>query len=110
MDDISSCLARRWIHAGEEDAGATRTYRPQGWPLPLSRRPRQILELHDDGRFISRTAGPADARIGREGRWTLSEPATLTLCWDDGDEQASVEILECREDLLKVQTLSGSID
>jgi hypothetical protein len=110
MPDLSSCLMRRWVHSWEEDSGAIRTYRPEGSSLPLSRRPRQIIEFGEDSRFISRGAGPADARVSREGGWELSEAGVLTLRWDDEGKQATSQIVECTEEVLQVRMLSGSIE
>jgi hypothetical protein len=105
-------LVGRWIHSREEDAGSLRTYRPSGWQLPLTRLPRHALALEADGRVVSRSAGPADARTAREGRWVI-EPGTsvvLRFDWRDGAPPARIEVITCVKELLQVSVVSGSIE
>ena len=109
MDELSGCLARRWVHAHEEDVGSARTYRPEGLSLPRSRRPRSVIELGADGRFIGFAAGAGDARVARAGRWELLGPSEVTIRWDDGGEPAILEVVGCRDDLLQVRTVRGSV-
>src|SRR5262245_23888981 len=101
----------RWVHVREEDTERTRTYRPSGWPLPLSRLPRHVLEFAPDHRVLSRVGGPADARIVREGRWAAEpgEPMRLRLDWRDTPQPAVLEVLTCSQELLQVRVVSGSI-
>jgi hypothetical protein len=94
----------------EEDFDAVRTYRREGSALPRSRRPRHILEFGQDGRMKSLVAGPADARQAREGAWTSPEPGRVAIRWDDEREATTLHVLECDEGVLKIRTLSGSIE
>jgi len=112
MSPVPSCLPGRWVHAREEDTERTRTYRPSGWPLPLSRLPRHVLELDPDRRVVSRVGGPADSRIAREGRWDVEpgEPIRLRLEWRDTLEPALIEVVICSNELLQLRLLSGSFE
>jgi hypothetical protein len=42
-------FATAWVHAFEEDTAEGAVYRPRGSKLPLSRRPRERIELEADG-------------------------------------------------------------
>ncbi len=106
-----SCLLGKWVHAREEDTESSRTYRPSGWPLPLSRLVRHMLEFEPDHRVVSRVGGPADTRIGREGRWNVEpgEPLLLQLTWHDRPPTL-VEVTTCVKELLQLKVVSGSIE
>lgn len=112
MSPVPPCLLGRWVHSREEDTERTRTYRPSGWPLPLSRLPRQVLEFEPDRRVVSRVGGPADSRIAREGRWDVEpgEPILLRLDWRDTPQPALIEVITCSKELLQVRVVGGSIE
>ena len=105
-------LLGRWVHSREEDTERTRTYRPSGWPLPLSRLPRHVLEFEPDHRVVGRLGGPVDSRIAREGRWEVEpgEPILLRLAWRDTPQPALIEMITCSKELLQVRVVSGSIE
>jgi hypothetical protein len=108
-----ACLFGRWIHSHEEDAEGTRTYRPTDWSLPLSRRPRHVLEFDADARLVSRVGGPSDAYSSHEGRWAakLGTPLlVLEIAWQDSSPPAELEVVACLEDLLQIKVTRGSID
>ena len=62
-------FSTRWVHAYEEDTSEGQVYRPESEDLPLSRRPREWLELSRDGSARLFVAGAADRPEGVEGRW-----------------------------------------
>ncbi len=105
------CLLGCWVHSREEDTEGSRTYRPSGWPLPLSRLVRHLLEFEPDYRVVSRVGGPADTRTGHEGRWDIEpgKPPLLRLTWQD-KPSTLVEITTCVNDLLQLKVISGSIE
>ena len=111
-DPVPSCLLGRWVHSREEDAGPTRTYRRSGWPLPLSRLPRHVLEFEPECHVVSRVGGPADSRIAREGHWDVEPgmPVRLRLDWRDSTQPALLELITCSDDLLQVKPIGGSIE
>jgi hypothetical protein len=65
-------LARRWVHAHEEDSDTEIVYRPAGWPLPPSRG-RSGFELHRDGSLLRLGPGPTDRPEASAGRWRLED-------------------------------------
>lgn len=111
MGPVPSCLLGRWVHSREEDSEHTRTYRQSGWPLPLSRLPRHVLEFEPERRVVSRVGGPADSRIAREGRWDVEpgEPIRLRFDWRD-TPPALIEVIICSKELLQVRVVGGSIE
>lgn len=110
MQDSPGCLERRWVHVWEDDSGSTRTYRAEAVELPRSRRPRHLLQFRPDGSVLGRSAGPADARTSREGRWERSDPDLVTIRWDDVPLGAVLRVLECTEDRLRIDAIEGSIE
>jgi hypothetical protein len=60
----------RWVHVFEEDTPEGAVYRPEDDDIPLSRRPRERLELSADGTAKIITQGPDDRLIEKPGTWT----------------------------------------
>lgn len=59
----------RWVHIFEEDTAEGAVYRPDSADLPLSRRPREQLELNADGNATLLVAGPSDRPEPIAARW-----------------------------------------
>jgi hypothetical protein len=59
----------RWIHAFEEDSVDGEVYRPETEEIPLSRRPRQRLELLPDGSARLWVPGSDDRPVAGQARW-----------------------------------------
>ena len=59
----------RWVHLFEEDAGGREVYRPDDTTIPLSRRPRERVELRDDGTASVFLPGPDDRFVEQQARW-----------------------------------------
>ena len=68
----------RWLHSYEEDTASGQVYRLESWDFPLSRRPREAIELHPDGK----------ARIFLPG--AVDRPRPVNASWSD--EQESIVI------------------
>jgi hypothetical protein len=67
---LAELFSHRWVRLPEEDTSEGAVYRPDDADLPLSRRPREQMELSADGSARVFTPGPDD-RLGTEaGRWT----------------------------------------
>jgi hypothetical protein len=62
-------FATAWVHAFEEDTAAGAVYRPRGSKLPLSRRPRERIELEADGTARIFVQGPDDRYVEQPARW-----------------------------------------
>src|SRR4051794_21712126 len=59
----------RWVHLFEEDTPAGEVYAPEDGPVPLSRRPRERLELRPDGSAVISTGGPDDRPVPQPASW-----------------------------------------
>jgi hypothetical protein len=70
--------ATTWVHVFEKDTPEGAVYLPEDADIPLSRRPRERLELGDDGEATLLEPGPDDRFVEKPARWT-----------DSADEAAS---------------------
>jgi hypothetical protein len=62
-------FATGWVHAFEEDTAEGAVYVPRGSKLPLSRRPRERLELDADGTARIYVQGPDDRYVEQPASW-----------------------------------------
>ena len=62
-------FSTRWVHVFEEDTPEGAVYRPDSADLPLSRRPREQLELKADGSASVTMPGPDDRPEPIHARW-----------------------------------------
>ncbi len=63
-------FAQRWVHVHEEDTAEGAVYRPEDVDLPLSRRPREVLQLAPDGTGQVLIPGPDDRLRPQPATWT----------------------------------------
>jgi hypothetical protein len=66
-------FSARWVHAFEEDTEKGSVYRPETARIPLSRRPRERLELRRDGSASVFLPGADDRMIEQRAKWTLED-------------------------------------
>jgi hypothetical protein len=59
-----------WVHVFERDTPEGAVYLPEDADIPLSRRPRERLELGADGKATLLVPGPDDRFIRKPARWT----------------------------------------
>jgi hypothetical protein len=59
----------RWVHLFEQDTSEGEVYAPEDGPIPLSRRPRERLELQPDGTAVVFAAGPDDRPAPGPAKW-----------------------------------------
>jgi hypothetical protein len=78
-----------WVHAFEEDTAEGAVYRPRGSKLPLSRRPRQRLELEADGTARLFVQGPDDRYVEQAARWR-EEDGVLVVCPREGGPELRI--------------------
>jgi hypothetical protein len=71
-------LARRWLHAHEEDAPGHRVFRPDSHPLPPSRG-RTGYDLQPDGRAVKVGPGATDRSVAAQGTWTLDAQGRVVV-------------------------------
>ena len=62
-------FATKWVHVHEEDTAEGAVYRPADSDIPLSRRPREQLELDRDGSARVSTGGADDRLSSRKVTW-----------------------------------------
>jgi hypothetical protein len=77
-------FATRWVHLFEEDTADGEVYAPEDGQIPLSRRPRERLELKPDGSATVFGPGADDRPAPRSARWT-AHGADLVVRPDGGD-------------------------
>jgi hypothetical protein len=63
-------FSTRWIHVFEEDTAKGAVYRPEDTKVPLSRRPRERLELRRDGSATFLMPAPDDRLVETRAEWT----------------------------------------
>jgi hypothetical protein len=84
-------FATGWIHAFEEDTAEGAVYRPRGTKLPLSRRPRERLELDADGTARVYVQGPDDRYVEQPARWVDEGDAVVVRTREGGTELRIVD-------------------
>ena len=76
MTDKDRLFSTRWVHVFEEDTAEGAVYRPEDDDIPLSRRPRERLELSADGTAKIITQGPDDRLVEKPATWATSSRET----------------------------------
>jgi len=94
----------RWVHVFEEDTPAGAVYRPEDDPIPLSRRPRERLELRPDGSAHFFMSGPDDRLVEQAARW---RPEGETLIVRSQDGRLEARIVDRSPERLVVQVRRG---
>ena len=87
MKDDDRLFTTRWVHVFEEDTAEGAVYRPEDDNIPLSRRPRERLELSADGTAKIITPGPDDRLIEKPATWTSSAHETAAAAASSADVQ-----------------------
>ena len=81
----------RWVHVFEEDTAAGAVFRAEDGDVPLSRRPRERLELDRDGSARLYVAGADDRLVDRPATWAEEGGALVVRASDGGVEARIVE-------------------
>src|SRR5688572_16661501 len=89
----------KWVHVFEEDTPQGAVYRPEDADIPLSRRPRERLELAKNGSAKVFTAGPDDRPVAKTATWR-KEGGAVTIRTNDG---AELRIIDRTSDRLVIQ-------
>ena len=84
-------FATGWMHAYEEDTAEGAVYRPRGSKLPLSRRPRERIELSADGTGKIFVPGPDDRYVEQPARWHDEDGVIVVRASQGGAELRIVE-------------------
>lgn len=67
----TSPISGRWIHLFEEDSARGAVYVPETTDVPLSRRPREVLEFGADGRARVFRPSADDRLVSDTATWVL---------------------------------------
>lgn len=87
MTDDDRLYTTRWVHVFEEDTAEGAVYRPEDDNIPLSRRPRERLELSADGTAKIITQGPDDRLVEKPATWTFPARETAAAAASAADVQ-----------------------
>jgi len=63
-------FASAWVHVFEEDTERGAVYRPEDDDIPLSRRPRERIQLQSDGSATVQLSGADDRYVDHTAQWT----------------------------------------
>jgi hypothetical protein len=103
MPHVPRELFQAWTRSFEEDEGDVQVYRPAASRFPAARQPRDGLEFRPDGTVSMLKPGRADRRERVEGRWYAGGPGLLRVSRGPGAGDASVEIVQVDDTILKVR-------
>ena len=70
-------FAHAWVHVFEEDSAEGEVYRPEDDDIPLSRRPRERIELLADGSATVSRPGADDRPAAQPATWKVEEGAVV---------------------------------
>jgi hypothetical protein len=66
-------LGTTWVHVFEEDTEEGAVYRSEEDDIPLSRRPRERIEVQSDGAARVLEPGPDDRFVEHPATWALEQ-------------------------------------
>lgn len=69
--DAATHIEGAWVHVFEQDTAAGAVFRPEMSDIPLSRRPRERVEMHPDGSATVWLGGPDDRYVAQPASWSL---------------------------------------
>jgi hypothetical protein len=93
-------LSGTWVHVFEQDTSDGAVYRPEDSDIPLSRRPRERIELHPDGTAVLLMPGPNDGFAGQPAHWREEDGAIVVR---DASDAIRLRIVDRSADRLVVQ-------
>jgi hypothetical protein len=93
-------IAGTWVHVFEEDTPAGAVFRPEDADIPLSRRPRERVELRADGSAVLLVPGPDDRFVPQPARWSEEGGAVVVR---DAREAVRMRIVKQSADRLVVE-------
>ena len=76
----------KWVHVFEEDTAEGSVYRAEDGAIPLSRRPRERLELRPDGSARLFVPGPDDRLVEETATWSDKDGALVVGAREGGTE------------------------
>ena len=99
-----SFIAKRWLHAHEEDTEEERVYRPADYPFKPSRG-RTGFDLSSKNHLTKVNISPVDRPYESSGQWRLTndEAGNLLLILGDDSVDQRLRVLSVTSDRLVVQ-------
>ena len=97
--DRTEFLARKWLHAYEEDTDGNEVFRPEGSAVAPSRG-RDILDLRQGAAATKSIPGPDDRAKAVAQTWSLDKGRVLTLGSAGKGTRMAYEIVSIAEDRL----------
>ena len=89
-----------WVHVFEEDTAAGAVFKPEDADIPLSRRPRERIELRSGGAATIWKGGADDRPAPISARWTQEDDGLVVR---DNDGAVRLRVLEQTPDRLVVK-------
>jgi len=89
-------LVGKWIHMFEEDTEQGAVYRRDQGEAPLSRRPRERLEIDKDGTARMLVGGPDDRLNSIPATWTEKEGEVIVRLAQSESKSESAAVREYR--------------
>jgi len=86
-----------WVHVFEEDAAGREVYRPEEGAIPLSRRPRERVQLRADGTASVFLPGPDDRFVEQDASW------------DEQEGEMVIRLIDGRTELLVVERTASRL-
>jgi hypothetical protein len=84
-------FATKWVHVFEEDTADGAVYWPDDDKVPLSRRPRERLEIRADGSAVILAPGPDDRFVEQAASWTDEKHGLVVQARHGGSQLRIVE-------------------
>ena len=97
-------FATRWVHVFEEDTAEGAVYRPEDENIPLSRRPRERLQIRADGSAEILAPGPDDRYVAQPAAWKDEKDGLVIQGRQGGPE---LRIVDRSPDRLVIKTESA---
>ncbi len=99
-DTATGMTATTWVHVFEQDTAEGAVFRPDDADIPLSRRPRERIELSPGGKAALLMPGPDDRFVRHPATWR-EERGTLVV--RDEDDVVRVRVVARSADRLVVR-------
>jgi hypothetical protein len=93
-------LHRKWVHAHEEDTKDCLVFRPEEYPLGLSRG-RDAIQFFEDGSVARTGIAPNDTLTFSNGNWTLLDDGE-TLNVSETHRRTAVKVVSLDPDKLVI--------
>jgi hypothetical protein len=93
-------IAGAWVHVFEQDTDAGAVFRPEMSDIPLSRRPRERIEMHADGSATMWLGGPDDRYVAQPATWSVEGDDVVVR---DARDAVRLRVLDRTPDRLLVE-------